>query len=598
MAHEERPENAEPNIAAWALTRERAVIVFVDVVESMKIIAHNERLGVERIRALLARCMAETTANEGRVLEEQGDGLVLRFEHARNAVLCALRFHEFANENSHAHPKEPSLCLRAGVNKSDLLVDARHVYGQGMNLTARISALAKEGETTISAAAKDDLAWGIEFEGDDLGDCYLRHVELPVHVYRVRKVGAASPFAVPGRAPIDEPIMPKLAMMPLEALGDHETVVATDALSDEISLALSRMPTLRLISRFSMKTIATAHPSLDVLRTRLGAHYVLNGRVRQTPAGLQLSYELVATATGEVVAGDGLRMNVGELWADAAIYTTPVCEKVTTAIAADGFAAANSKPMPNVASHELLGAAIVLMHRGVPSSVGRTEAVLQELMDRHKRHPSPYAWAAKQRLMKIWQNVGDSNRHDAELAKQFADQSIERAGNSGLAFAMRGMIESHLERNFESAMALYAQARAAESNEPLTWIAEAITHAFADRGSEAVRCAEQALSLSPYDPIKYYFQSMAATAYVANSEYEKAERAALAALTVNQNHLSSYRALALAQGLSRREEAGRETVRKLQHLDPSFSVSQYVARSPAKRAREYGDVLKSLGAPN
>jgi adenylate cyclase len=325
---------------------------------------------------------------------------------------------------------------------------------------------------------------------------------------------------------------------------------------------------------------------------------VLNGRVRQTPAGLQLSYELVATATGEVIAGDGLRMNVGELWADAAIYTTPVCEKVTTAIAADGFAAANSKPMPNVASHELLGAAIVLMHRGSASTVGRTEAVLQELMDRHKRHPSPYAWAAKQRLMKIWQSVGGASKQDVELAKRFADQSIERSGNLGLAFAMRGMIESHLERNFDSAMQLYAQAHAAEPNEPLTWIAEGITHAFAGRSAEAVRCAEHALSLSPYDPIKYYFQSLAATAYVSNGEYENGERAALAALAANPSHLSSYRSLALAQGLAGREEAGRETVRKLLQLDPSFTVSQYVTRSPAKNARELGDVFKKLGAPN
>jgi adenylate cyclase len=596
MAHEETPENRKAPPEAWALTRERAVIVFVDVVESMKIIAHNERLGVERIRALLARCMVETTANAGRVLEEQGDGLVLRFELARNAVLCALRFHEFANENSQAHPQEPPLALRAGVNKSDLLVDARHVYGQGMNLTARISALAKEGETTISAAAKDDLAWGIEFEGDDLGECYLRHVEMPVHVYRVRKVGAASPFAVPGRANIDEPIMPKLAMMPLEAVGDHETVVATDALSDEISLALSRMPTLRLISRFSMKTIAAAQPSLDVLRTRLGAHYVLNGRVRQTPAGLQLSYELVATATGEVVAGDGMRMNVGELWADAAIYTTPVCEKVTTAIAADGFAAANSKPMPNVASHELLGAAIVLMHRGSASTVGRTEVVLQELMDRHKRHPSPYAWAAKQRLLKIWQNVGGARRQDIEMARQYADQAIGCAAHVGLAFAVRGMISSHLDRDFSRANALYTQARSCEANEPLTWAFEATLNTFSGDGPNAIGCASRAIELSPFDPIRYYYLTVAAGAHVANGTNSDAINLAQRALKLNDTHASTLRILALAQALNGDCDAGQRTMRRLLLLDPDFTVSSYISHSPAVRAKEYGNIFKQLGA--
>ncbi len=171
---------------------ETTTIMFADVVESVRLIAQNEAANVVRIRALLKLlCTQVIPRYDGEVLERRGDGLLVKFGETRNAAACALDLHAVAASASFESDPSATIALRIGIHSSSVLVDESAIYGQGINLAARVAALAGPGETIASGSARDALTAGFDADIEDLGDCYVKHVSEPIRAFRLGTVGVA-----------------------------------------------------------------------------------------------------------------------------------------------------------------------------------------------------------------------------------------------------------------------------------------------------------------------------------------------------------------------------------------------------------------------
>ena len=577
---------------------ETTTIMFADVVESVRLIEQDETENVIRIRSLLKHLARDTVPqHQGIVLERRGDGLLVKFPDARCAAACALELHaETANVNGGRNADEV-IALRIGVHSAEVIADEHAIYGHGINLAARLANLAEAGQTIASAPAKEQLVLGLDIEADDLGECYLRHVSQPIHAYRLLSA-TESGRVTTATLPTDETVIqPKVAVLPFVIGVESDARTAASLITDEVTLGLSRVGALRVLSRLTMQNVRSEQCGLRDLHEQFGADYAVSGQVRLRGADIELLYELADTRSQSIVCSDKVCFPLRDVLSENSELVIRVCESVVHEILAHGLRKVNSQPLPTLKSHTLLTAAISLMHRGGQDSDHTATVVLEELMDRHKRNATPFAWAAKQHFLKMWRGWSGDVTKEGALASQYADQSLQKGASIGLSFAVRGMLASHLERDFSKARSYYDQAIIVEPNEPMTWIFRCALHTFDGDGPAAAACASRALDLTPYDPLSYYYKTLAAGGLLTNGQYGDAIRLATAALRQNASHHSTYRVLAIAYGLSGDLESGNQVVRKLRVLDPAFTVSQFLARSPASRAAEYAAVLRAVGTP-
>ena len=167
-----------PSFALHYATR---TVVFADVVESVRMMQRDELAAAQRIRAVLLEAVTGIVpAHQGHLLQRLGDGLMLDFAHPRHAALCARALHRRCLELSARLPREDRVLLRVGIHTADILTDDVAIYGHGVNVAARLAALAGPGETVISAAARDELTAGLDGEIEDLGDCHLKNIDAPL----------------------------------------------------------------------------------------------------------------------------------------------------------------------------------------------------------------------------------------------------------------------------------------------------------------------------------------------------------------------------------------------------------------------------------
>ncbi|MGH8705402.1 MAG: tetratricopeptide repeat protein, partial [Burkholderiales bacterium] len=172
--------------------------------------------------------------------------------------------------------------------------------------------------------------------------------------------------------------------------------------------------------------------------------------------------------------------------------------------------------------------------------------------------------------------------------------------DDALALAVDALVSAWLRHDLDTAERRLTQAIAANPNEPLAWLWSATTHAWRGRGAEAIECADRALSLSPLDPMIYFFNSLASTANLVGERYERAIELASRSLRENCLHTPSLRALAVAQMLSGRPEEARITVRRLRELEPALTASGFKARYPGRdspQADRFAAALRAAGLP-
>jgi tetratricopeptide (TPR) repeat protein len=260
------------------------------------------------------------------------------------------------------------------------------------------------------------------------------------------------------------------------------------------------------------------------------------------------------------------------------------------------------KPLPNLSSYGLFLGALNLMHRAHLSEFARAFALLDELSHRHPKHPIPKAWMAKWYVLKVAQGFSDSPSKDAELALNYCSRALDDNPSSALALSITGQVHGYLKQDLIEAESFYRNALNLDPNESLAWLWLGTNGAFQGQANASFDFTERALALSPLDPISYYYKSLSASAAITAGRYERAIDLACQSIRLNKTHSSTYRALAIARVLSGQINEARATIRLLQQLEPSLTVSKFKARYPGRTIAPgftdlLADALTQAGLP-
>ena len=282
-------------------TRRLAAILAADVAGYSRLIGTDEEGTLDRLKAIRADLIDPSIAkHRGRIVKTTGDGLLVEFASVVDALRCATEWQRGMAEHNGVVPSDDRIEFRIGINVGDIVVEDGDIFGDGVNVAARLEGLADPGGICVSARVQEDVAGRLDLTFDDLGDTALKNITRKVRVYRVRLAAMEStpkPAPIMGSPVLALPDKPSIAVLPFQNMsGDPEQEYFADGMVEDIITGLSRIKWLFVIARNS--TFVYKGRPIDVRQVgrELGVRYVLEGSVRKLGNRVRITGQLIDTA--------------------------------------------------------------------------------------------------------------------------------------------------------------------------------------------------------------------------------------------------------------------------------------------------------------
>ncbi len=608
MTDEAHPDHSSPpppngvwaNPAAWTLALNKTVLV-IDLVESVRLMDRNEADTVAQWHHLtryvrdqvLPRCA-------GRLVKSLGDGLMAEFDQAQLALQAAFALHRYTTEINASRDPQDQIWLRAGLNTSDVYTDDLDIYGQGVNLAARVAGLADPGQTVVTGPVRDSIVDGVDADIQDMGESHLKHWPQPVRTWKVWPVSTSNAARSPAPAPDQADLRPCIAVIPFDggqAAPQHQVV--GELIADGVITHLSRNAQLRVISRMSTSAFKGRALSLDDVGTHLSAAYVLSGSFSVVGERVVIQAELADVKRREVIWADRLCGQLDDLLQMHSQLILGLTDASSQALIRATVERARVLPLPQLDSHTALMGGISLMHRSTARDLDRSRQLLQAVSERHKRVATPWTWLAKWHILNVVQGRSTDAPTEFRQAIQLADRALDLEPSSSLALAIKGHAMCHLGADLDVSRRYLTDATDMNPNEPMAWLYSGFWSAMWGNPSDAVNDSEKARKLSPMDPQRFYLEMLAANSYLVADRHKEAIELCLLSLKRNRYHVSTLRVLLTAQVESNLIREAEETFKQIRAIQPNLTLRGFLAYSSQSALRIRGAAaLKAMRLPD
>ena len=574
--------------------RKLAAIFAADIAGYSRLMARDEvgtLARLKRCRAIIDRLIA---SHHGRIFNTAGDSVVADFASAVDAVQCAVAVQAaIATENAGGTANEP-MQFRIGVHVGDVMVDGDNLLGDGVNIAARLEALAEPGAICISASARDHIGNKLPLAFDDVGDQKVKNIDQAIRVYRVQveKLPAQPVAALP------LPDKPSIAVLPFANMsGDPEQEYFADGMVEEISTALSRIRWFFVIARNSTFTYKGHAVDVKQVGCELGVRYVLEGSVRKSGNRIRITAQLVEAATGNHVWAERYDRDLADIFA----VQDEITERVVAAIEPELYAAehvrSQSKPPDSLDGWECVIRALSLIGQGTRDENTEAEALCRRAIavaPGYGRAHSLLAWALLRRT--VWS--GDLQTVVPEISAE-TQTALAIDDRDPWAHLAQGMLQQRLGHPGEAAR---SARRALELNPNFALAHAFLASALGRQGAyqKAVNCAEHALRLSPRDRLVGYYASLAmAQVHFAGERYPECVIWTRNMIEKSPEYLPGHFFLTAALAMAGDLAAAAEARGTLLRLRPEFSLTwmNENARQTGKLAERLCEGLRKAGVP-
>ena len=476
-------------------SRRLAAILAADVAGYSRLMGADEEGTLERLKALRRELLDPKIAeHHGRIVKTTGDGMLVEFASVVDSVRCAVEVQQAIPERNAGVAADSRIELRIGINLGDVIVEPDDIYGDGVNIAARVEALADAGGVFVSNTVYDQIRDRLPFVFEDLGEQQVKNIARPVRVYRVRDAGARSPLPTPALALPDKP---SIAVLPFANLsGDPEQEYFADGMVDEIITALSRIRWLFVIAQNSSFSYKGQSPDVKQVGRELGVGYVLEGSVRKAGGRVRITAQLIDTTTGAHLWADrfdGSLEDVFELQDQVAISVAGVIEP--TLQAAETARSAN-RPTTDLTAYDLYLRGHALFWSSA-RNVREALRLLEEAIERDPRYGPALAWAAvcyhRLRLL----GSLDDREGDRLKGTAFARRALEVAGDDPVIIANAAFALGFFGEDIGAMIALVDRSLALNSSYARGWHLSGNLRVYAGQLEIALEHLETAIRLSP-----------------------------------------------------------------------------------------------------
>ncbi len=572
-------------MAEERVERRLAAILAADVVGYSKLMGEDESGTLAALRELRAEVVdPRISEHKGRLFKTTGDGLLVEFSSVVNAVTCAADIQRAMAARSASMGGSRIAELRIGVNLGDVIVEGDDVFGDGVNVAARLEGLAPPGGIAVSAMVRDNIGNRLDLPFEDIGEQSLKNIAAAVRVYMLRPGGIAPPAPV-----LTLPGKPSIAVLPFTNMSsDPEHEFFADGMTEDLITDLSRNSGLFVIARNS--TFAYKGRSVDVRRiaSDLGVRYLLEGSARRAAGRVRINVQLIDAIGGNHLWAERFDRDLADIFA---VQDEVIAKIVDASIGRLSPAAPRVRPK-NMEAYDLCLRARWLAEQS-PQASREAKLLLQQAIGLDSRY------AEAHRLLSMnfwlgWTHWGEPEEPNRRLAVETAEKAVTLDQNDAACHSWLGYILAY-DRRWPESEAEFAVAVHLDPNhaEALAWQSD-----LASLGSQplfAIELIEKALRLNPRPDCWYYL--LLGQAQYAAHQYQ----AAIQTLRREETYRSMSRrflAASLAQA-GQLEEARREADMFLL-TSPHFTISHWVATQPFRddEARDhFVDGYRKAGLP-
>jgi adenylate cyclase len=581
-------------------SRRLAAVAFADIVGYSILMAQDEMRTHARWMSLLHEIIRPKAKEyHGKVVKSTGDGVLVEFPSALDAVEWSLELQGRVQEQTTKQGGTlPPIALRIAVHLGDVMTTEDDIYGDGVNVAARLQEYAEPGGIVLSEAVHDLVRGALRSRVRDLGFLQLKNFESPVRAYALDPEVPVLPAQLRPQASA----LPSIAVLPLRNLsGDPADDYFAEGIVEDIVTSLAGLHELLVISRTS--TMAYAGRQIDIrdVGRALGVRYVMTGSVRRSPRLLRVSVQLGDAHSGASLWGDASEVPPGELFDVQDRIVFQIAGGIAPHIRSAELQRAMRKRPESFTAYDCTLRALSMINSLNLSTFTEALQFLEKAMAEDPNFAMAAAWAARWHSLNIGQGWSSNRVEDNARAAEFARRAVELDRQNAMALATYGHLLSFLFHDYDSALEHFERALAAGPSSALALMLSAGTLSYIGRTAEAVRNAERALRLSPFDQCIAYFHNFLGLAHYANGSYDEAVKWTKMSMAENPRYTANLRYLTAALAALDRLDEAREVAASLLRCEPGFSLSRFEKtlqpfRYPDIKAR-YLQHLRRAGLP-
>jgi adenylate cyclase len=582
--------------------RRLAAIVCADVVGYSRLMGTDEEKTLAALKSHRRELIDPLIAqHRGRIFKTTGDGILIEFASVVDAVRCAVVVQQGMEDRNCNLPESECIRFRIGINVGDVMVDDGDMFGDGVNVAARLQQLAEPGEIRVSAAVREQVGEKLPIGFADLGQHEVKNIARPVRVYRVEVRGEPRTDAAnePEKAAPTLTDRPSLAVMPFTNMsGDPEQDYLVDGIVEDITTGLSRIKWLFVTARNSSFVYKGRAVDVKQVGRDLGVRYVLEGSLRKAGNRIRLTAQLIEASSGTHVWAQRYDRAFDDIFELQDEITLSVVGAIEPSLRHAEISRARRKRPESLDAYDMYLRALPHVHMSyMPEGADQALALLRRALALEPDYPAAHAAAALCHEVRYMR--GGLQKVEKEAALEHARAAIEAGADDAETLAIAGFAIGLVAHDYATAMNAIDRGLLINGSSMYALGCGAVILGHAGEAERAIQYAERALRYSPLDPWISHAYAGLACGQCAACNWQGVVEACGKAIQANPRFSFPHVLLAAALVLCERiSEAGR-AARRIPELEPGFTVSGFV-RSHTGRAdiwEPIGEALRRLGLP-
>ena len=555
--------------------RRLAAILAADVAGYSRLMEADEEGTLAALRVIRRELGdPKIAAHRGRIVKTTGDGMLVEFASVVDAVRYAVEVQRAMAEKNTDIPPAKRIEFRIGIHQGDVIVEDGDIFGDGVNLAARLEGLADPGGICVSGRVHADVAGKVDIGFADIGEQQVKNLSRPVRVFRAQ-LGTRK-AAVETAPALALPDKPSLAVLPFQNMtGDADQEYFVDGMVEEITTAISRLPWLFVIARNSSFTYKGKAIDVKQVARELGVRYVLEGSVRKAGQRVRITGQLIDATTGSHIWADRFDGALDDIFELQGEVASAVVGAIEPKLRQSEIERAVRKPTERLGAYDLYLRALAQSYRHTEEGFAEAVGLLRQALTVDPAYAPAAALVAWCYMLQRVQGWGALSEDDIAGGASLARQALEAARGDPEVMWQAAYPLFYFTGEAAMAEAVLDRALTLNPNAATAWICRGCIHALLNQPEAAIEALERAQRLSPFDPLGHLNAWGFAIADIAAGRFEQALEWADRALHHQPRFIVAIRAKIVANAhLGRLDEARADLARMLD-LYPGLTIATF-----------------------
>jgi adenylate cyclase len=585
------------------LERRLAAIFAADVAGYSRLMGEDEAGTLERLKSLRRELVQpKITEHKGRIVKLMGDGLLAEFPSAVEAVQCAVDIQqEVAEREPDISPdisNDRRIRLRIGINIGDIIVEGEDIYGDGVNVAARLEGLAKPGDIFVSRTVVNHVKGKVELDFEDLGEQQVKNISKPVRVYLVVLEPPAGGPALGGEENLALPDKPSIAVLPFVNLsGDPEQEFFADGMAEEIITALSRYRWFFVIARNSSFTYKGRAVDVTQVAKELGVRYVLEGSVRKAGNRVRVTAQLIDATTRSHIWAKHYDRELDDIFALQDEITETIVAAIEPELGAFERERAHRKPPENLDAWGSYQRGLWHLYRYRTEDSTKAQEFFRRAIEFDPNFAPPHAALGYSLYYEVIEGLVTASDDWLLRAIEAAKTAVSLDERDSFGHMVLGRLLL-VDGEYDASIAACDTALALNPNDANAHYGQGLTLCFVGRPEAAIPKIDEALRLNPNDPGAWAFLWLKSHALTLLHCYDEALIWAKKAVQRSNATLWAFTGKAVALAHLGRIDEARVALNQALAIKPDLSSEFFSSVLPWKdltHLEQYNDGLRKAG---